>query len=105
MSYRILLTNTAFNSIKKIKEKRISGQIKKRIEGLKENPDLQGKALLGELKGFRSIHVSDERYRIIYKIENEEVMVYIIAIGIRKQGDKHDIYSLLKKLIDKGLID
>jgi len=45
------------------------------------------------------------RERIIYKIEKHTVHVYILAAGIRKQGDKKDIYQITKKLLKAGLID
>jgi mRNA interferase RelE/StbE len=35
---------------------------------------------------------------------NEEIIVIIIAVGIRKAGDKKDIYELMKKYIKTGLL-
>ena len=32
-------------------------------------------------------------------------IVYILAAGIRKQGDKKDIYKIAKKLLDAGLLE
>ena len=46
-----------------------------------------------------------KRYRIIYKIEKKDIIVIIVAVGIRKDGDKNDIYELMKKYIRIGLIN
>jgi mRNA interferase RelE/StbE len=71
---------------------------------LSAEPDKQGKMLVKELSGFRSIHTAG-RYRIIYKVEKQTVIVYILAAGIREQGDKKDIYQITKKLLKAGLLD
>jgi mRNA interferase RelE/StbE len=71
---------------------------------LSEEPDKQGKMLVKELSGYRSIHTAG-RYRIIYKIDENIVIVYVLATGIRKQGDKKNIYQITKKLLKAGLLD
>jgi mRNA-degrading endonuclease RelE of RelBE toxin-antitoxin system len=45
--------------------------------------------LVKDLSGFRSIHAAG-RYRIIYKVDKHTVIIYVLATGIRKQGDKKD---------------
>ena len=104
MKYKILITDTCLVLIEKIPDKKIRRTILKRIEGLSEEPDKQGKMLLKDLSGFRSIHAAG-RYRIIYKVDKQTVIIYILAAGIRKQGDKKDIYNIAKKLLDAGLLD
>ncbi len=104
MKYRILITDTCLTLIEKISDKNIQRRILKRIEGLSEEPNKQGKMLLKDLSGFRSIHAAG-RYRIIYKVDKQTVIVYILAAGIRKQGDKKDIYKIAKKLLDAGLLE
>ncbi len=104
MKYRILITDTCLKLIEKISDKNIQRRILKRIEGLSEEPNKQGKMLLKDLSGFRSIHAAG-RYRIIYKVDKQTVIVYILAAGIRKQGDKKDIYKIAKKLLDAGLLE
>ena len=74
-------------------------------ELLKENPLEIGKQLKGNLKDYRSIRSVGQRYRIIYKVCETEVIVVIAAIGIRKDGDKKDIYELMKKYVKIGLFD
>ena len=104
MKYRILITDTCLTLIEKISDKNIQRRILKRIEGLSEEPNKQGKMLLKDLSGFRSIHAAG-RYRIIYKVDKQKVIVYILAAGISKQGDKKDIYKIAKKLLDAGLLE
>ena len=45
-----------------------------------------------------------QRYRIIYQIRGNEVIVVIVAVGIRRDGAKDDIYTLTKKLLKLGLL-
>lgn len=53
---------------------------------------------MDNLSGFRSVRAVGQRYRIIYKVEQEQVLVLVVGIGRRKDGDKKDIYTLLEKL-------
>jgi len=38
-------------------------------------------------------------------MEAERVVVIVVALGIRKEGDKKDVYELAKKLAQLGLLD
>jgi len=82
-----------------IKDKRHQQTLSDRIEKLKTEPEKQGKSLVDELKGYRSIRAVGQRYRIIYKVERERVVVLVVGMGIRKEGDKGDIYALMEKLL------
>ena len=104
MRYRILITETCISLIKKLSDKKIQRTILDRIDLLSEEPDKQGKYLVQDLSGFRSVHAAG-RYRIIYKIDKKTVIVYVLAAGIRKEGDKKDIYKIAKKLLNAGLLD
>ncbi|UCB45273.1 MAG: type II toxin-antitoxin system RelE/ParE family toxin [Spirochaetota bacterium] len=75
----------------------------KRVRQLEKMPEEQGKPLLYELEGFRSIRVI--RYRVIYTVRHGEVIVYVVAAGIRKKGDRGDIYELAKKIIKRRFLD
>lgn len=102
--YHILWSNEAKKMLSSVADKRIQAKIVKRGEELAEEPEKQGKPLIDDLSGFRSIRAVGQRYRIIYKIENEKIIVFIVAVGIRKEGSKSDIYNLAKKLLRLGLI-
>ena len=60
--------------------------------------------LVKDLSGFRSIHAAG-RYRVVYKIDHQTVIVYILATGIRKEGDKKDIYKIARKLLNAGRLE
>ena len=104
MKYRILITDTCLRLIEKIPNNKIQRSILDRIQKLSDEPEKQGKKLVKDLAGFRSVHAAG-RYRIIYKIEKRTVIIYVLAAGIRKEGDKKDIYKIAKKLLDAGLMD
>lgn len=99
MTYRITITPTAFKMLKSIKDTRIRTKLIERIDALQDNPGDQGKALLGELTGLRSVRAVGQRFRILYQINKTEVVVCVVALGIRRDGDRHDIYALAQKLV------
>jgi mRNA interferase RelE/StbE len=102
--YRITLTELAAQTLKGI-ETTARGQIVRKIEQLKDAPALLGKPLSGPLKGFRSVRAAGQRYRIVYRIEETQVVVIVVAVGIRKAGDKKDIYELMKKFVKTGIVE
>ena len=103
MSYRVLLTSTAREMLAKVSDRRVRGQIIKRIQGLSEEPEKQGKPLGSELAGSRSVRVAGQRYRIIYRVDRGEVTVLVVAVGIRSDGSRVDIYRLALRLVRLGL--
>lgn len=104
MTYRIVLTPTALKLLDAVSDRRIQEQIRDRIDGLTHDPEQQGKPLRGELAGFRSLRVVGQRYRILYRVERTKILVIVVAVGLRKEGDRHDIYRLAQKLIRLHLI-
>ena len=100
--YKIKLTDIAAEYIRSV-DKKSQKQIIEKIEVLKEEPFKNGKQLKGNLKDYRSIRSIGQRYRIIYQVNNNDVVVIIVAVGIRKDGDKKDIYELMKKYINIGI--
>ena len=101
LEYRILLTKQAKQLLKAIKDRREQSLIFKRLEKLKSEPEKQGKALTNELKGYRSIRAAGQRYRIVYQINDQNITVIIVAIGRRKQGDKNDVYEVMRSLLSE----
>jgi len=51
------------------------------------------------------VRAAGQRYRIIYTVEEDRVLVLVVYVGIRKEGDKNDVYAIAKKLLRAGLID
>ena len=104
MSYEIVIAPSALKMLKGILDRRVRERIRDRIGNLAEDPGKQGKPLTGELSGYRSLRAVGQRYRIIYRIEERSILVFVVALGIRKEGSRRDIYSLAKKLIRLRLL-
>ena len=62
-------------------DRTLGEQIAKAIDRLATNPQL-GEFLKGEWQGYRKYRT--RRYRIIYRIEHEQLIIYIITIDHRK---------------------
>ena len=104
MIWKIELTHTAKAMLEKIQDRRGQEKIRERIDSLSNEPEKQGKPLTGDLARYRSLRAVGQRYRIIYQVEKNKVLVLVAALGIRKEGSKADIYSLAKKLLRLGLL-
>lgn len=104
MTYRIIIQPAALKALADIPDRRIQGQIRDRIDGLAHDPELQGKPLRGELAGYRSLRATGQRYRIIYRVDKGRILVLIVAMGIRKEGDRRDVYRLAQKLLRLQLL-
>ena len=98
--YQVVLTKQASKLFKKIQDRREQQLLLAKLEKLKYNPNLQGKALVKELSGYRSVRAVGQRYRIIYQVKEEKILVVVIGIGRRKEGNKNDIYSLTKRILE-----
>ena len=85
--YTIKLTQIAAEFIAKLDGKS-QQQIMEKIEVLKEYPLKVGKPLKGNLQDYRSIRSVGQGYRIIYQVKETEVEVIVVAVGIRRDGDK-----------------
>lgn len=75
------------------------------IDRLAEDPVEQGKALIGELAGCRSVRAVGQRCRVIYRLPDERVVVCVVAVGIRREGSRDDVYALARKLFRLRLLE
>ena len=105
LKWKTVITPSALKMIKGISDARIRKKISDVIDRLASDPEKQGKPLVGELADFRSIRAVGQRYRIIYTLRKKEIIVVIVGVGIRREGDKADIYKLAQKLIRLRLIE
>ncbi len=105
MAWRIVLTATARAQLAAITDRRTRQAVARRIDRLAHDPEQQGKPLVGELVGYYSTRAAGQRYRIIYQIAADTVIVYVLALGIRRGGDRSDIYTLARRLFRQGLLD
>jgi mRNA interferase RelE/StbE len=102
--YTVHWTETATKLLEAISDKRIQRGIYERASQLSKSPENQGKPLVAELAGFRSVRAVGQKYRIVYRVKRQDVMVMVVAVGRRKHGDAADIYALAQKLLRQGLI-
>jgi mRNA interferase RelE/StbE len=104
-------TATAKESLVRLPKPVQRGFIRKIGDLRDSDPRQAGKSLTGPLKGYRSI--THGRYRALFSVEEEpivggdillHVLVHVEAVGIRKEHDKRDVYTVAKKLVELGLI-
>jgi mRNA-degrading endonuclease RelE of RelBE toxin-antitoxin system len=106
-------TDTAKECLAKLPQKVRRGLLDKADILLEcTDPKTAFKPLEGALEGYYRITYA--RYRAIYSVEEEslvsgDVLVHIVirfvAAGIRKEGDKKDIYNFAMKLIKLKILD
>ncbi len=86
MTYQIKHKNSVFKDLKKIPRNIIDSIVEAINSRLTAFPHKFGKPLKGEWKGCYRLRVGD--YRIIYEINDLEVIVIIIKIG-----NRDDVYE------------
>ena len=77
--YEIIFRNPAKRFLKSL-PKDSQERILKQIERLKKNPRI-GKPLTGNLRGLWRLR--QDNYRIVYKIKDQELIIYVMSIGNR----------------------
>ena len=83
--YRITtheLIEEDLRSLSKKDQDRILGAIERKLSS---HPDVFGKPLGKVLKGFYRLRVGP--YRIVYKIEKQKIMVFVIHVGFRRDEE------------------
>ena len=79
--YRILIKPSAVKEIEAIPLKKDRRRIVERIRKLEENPRPPG---CEKLSGQDKYRVRQGRYRIVYSIEDQDLVVYMVKVGHRK---------------------
>lgn len=85
--YRLLIKASAAKELQAIPNKRDRQRIVKRIQGLESDPRPTGSQ---KLSGREKYRIRQGAYRIVYSVEKEELVVYVVKIGHRK-----DVYRAL----------
>ena len=73
------------------------------INNLALDPHAQTTQLRGMLSSFRSAHCG--RFRIIIKIVDETVRVYVVGAGWHEFECRDDIYAVMTRLVESGAVD
>ena len=79
--YEVIFRNPAKKFLKNLDEN-YQKKILEKIEKIKKNPRI-GKPLTGNLRGLWRLR--QDNYRIIYKIKDQELIVYVMNIGDRRR--------------------
>lgn len=79
-------------------EKNIRREVFKEIMTLTEQPQ-SGKLLVGPLSGLHSIRIRN-RYRAVYRIDEEGERIFVEFVEERKPGQIDDIYQVAKRLLE-----
>lgn len=89
-----LVLATDFKAIPLPQQKIILKVIQKKLS---IDPKNYGRPLTGKFSGYWRLRVED--YRVIYRIINEQIVVLVVKIGIRKDDRVYqEFFSRLKKL-------
>jgi len=101
MVYEIRFTEEATEMLADIKKgnKRSYEKILEVVKKLADEPEKRGKPLADQLSGLRSIRAAGQRFRIVYEVNESQVTVLVVGVGLRKQGDRGDIYAKLQRLL------
>jgi len=109
-SITIQWTDTARRSLASLPQKVRRGLLEKTDELLEcSDPEEASKTLIGPLQGYYRITYG--RYRAIYSVTEDRnakndvvirIVIQFVATGIRKEGDKDDIYRFALKLLRSG---
>jgi mRNA interferase RelE/StbE len=79
-----------FKKIDKIDQLRIIKTIRKKLT----KPEEFGRPLTGKVKGYWKLRIGE--FRVIYEIENDKIIVYVIMVGYRR--DKEAYKNAIRRL-------
>ena len=97
----VIINNDAEADLEAITDARTYEAVSRKIRGLEGEPHKQGKALGGNLAAYRVVRAAGQRYRVVYQVASLEDVVTVVVIGIRKEGDKRDVYRVAGKRLGK----
>ena len=99
--YEIILSEDALVMLDKISNRITRERIARKIDEISQNPTV-GKPLRGDFAGYRSVRAAAQRYRVIYRVEGERLIVYVIWLGMRREGERSDVYATFAKLLRRS---
>lgn len=97
--WKIETTAPFEEAFKRLKNPKIQKTILSRIKELPRDPINLSYPLTAELAGLRATRAFGQRYRVIFSLEESNAKIVLLLVGIRKDGDKLDIYQLATKLL------
>lgn len=97
--YSLELAPSAFASLDSIGSRKVRGEIAKVIDTLAEKPAVRGKRLEAPLEGLYSARAANERYRVLYEIDEAAEHVTVLFVGRRQPGSDRDVYRIAARLL------
>lgn len=104
MTLRVVLTPCALEARQGLLNRRIAEQLDQYITGLAIDPEEQGCPLVGELKGYRCLRPPGGWFRIVYRVEIEEVEVVLVSVGQTHLAGERDVRALARTLFSERLL-
>ena len=96
MKYRVEVDDFALQDLTDL-DTRTREACLKRIVQLENDADIQGKVLTDELFGYRALKLLNRQYRVIYEVRKQADLVLVVVVGLRREGDKNDVYEIAKR--------
>ncbi|MCD6390224.1 MAG: type II toxin-antitoxin system RelE/ParE family toxin [Desulfobulbaceae bacterium] len=92
MNYKLKFLPTALKEWKKL-DYPIQTQLKKKLKKRLKNPHVRSSQLRG-YENYYKIKLRASGYRLVYEVIDEEICVFVIAIGKR---NKNEVYKQAQK--------
>ncbi len=86
MTFSIEFDERAFKEWNKL-EKTVREQFKKKLKKLQLNPYVESARLHGDLTGCFKIKLRASGFRLIYKVIDDEIVIWVVAVG-KRESDK-----------------
>ena len=97
--YSLELAPSAFASLDGVGSRKVRGEIAKVIDTLVEEPAGRGKRLEAPLEGLYSARAANERYRVLYEVDEAAAHVTVLFVGRRLPGSDRDVYAIAARLL------
>lgn len=100
MTYELHFHPLALKEWKKL-SKELQQQFKKLLKRRLENPHVISAKLSGQLKDCYKIKLNQAGYRLVYQVNDDQLMILVIAVGKR---NKNNVYAVAENRQESGLI-
>ncbi|MBD2797019.1 type II toxin-antitoxin system RelE/ParE family toxin [Xenorhabdus sp. 18] len=92
MKFNIEFDERALKEWQKL-DNSIREQFKKKLKKLQENPYIESAILHGDLAGCFKIKLHSSGFRLVYQVIDEEIVIWVIAVGKREGSKAYKIAS------------
>lgn len=89
MSYEIKFEKKALKAFNKLGDT-VKTQFKKKLNKIKENPHVPANRLKNDLSGHYKIKLRKAGYRLIYTVNDEEILVTVVQVGRREKAEVYE---------------